>query len=161
VYGWPTGSRGNPQDAEDLTQETFVGLPLARRLLAGTFEGWLHRITTTSSRMVRRGSGSGSTPCRGHERLPGTGQPEQVYSDTTRPQVQAAPTRSPRVPRRRRPLRHRGTDYEEIAATLGIKLGTVRSRIHRGRVQLREALAHLAPRRPVAGQDAVAEGSAG
>jgi RNA polymerase sigma-70 factor, ECF subfamily len=28
-----------------------------------------------------------------------------------------------------------------------MKLGTVRSRIHRGRVQLREALAHRAPRR--------------
>jgi RNA polymerase sigma-70 factor (ECF subfamily) len=35
-----------------------------------------------------------------------------------------------------------GFSYEEIAATLGVKLGTVRSRIHRGRAQLRAALAH-------------------
>jgi RNA polymerase sigma-70 factor (ECF subfamily) len=42
-----------------------------------------------------------------------------------------------------------GFSYEEIAATLGVKLGTVRSRIHRGRAQLRSALEH---RRPSAGQ---------
>ena len=40
-----------------------------------------------------------------------------------------------------------GLSYEEVAATLGIKLGTVRSRIHRGRSQLRAALAHRAPTR--------------
>jgi carbon monoxide dehydrogenase subunit G len=38
-----------------------------------------------------------------------------------------------------------GFSYEEIAATLGVKLGTVRSRIHRGRAQLRAALEHRRP----------------
>ena len=40
-----------------------------------------------------------------------------------------------------------GLSYEEIAEIMDAKLGTVRSRIHRGRTQLRDALAHRAPGR--------------
>jgi RNA polymerase sigma-70 factor, ECF subfamily len=41
-------------------------------------------------------------------------------------------------------LRHvEGRSYEEIAATLDLPLGTVKTYIHRARHQLRDALAHL------------------
>ena len=42
-----------------------------------------------------------------------------------------------------------GLSYEEIAEIMDAKLGTVRSRIHRGRTMLRKALAH---REPAAGR---------
>ena len=51
-----------------------------------------------------------------------------------------------------------GFSYEEIAVTLGVKLGTVRSRIHRGRAQLRAALEH---RRPTSAETASARGTWG
>jgi RNA polymerase sigma-70 factor (ECF subfamily) len=38
-----------------------------------------------------------------------------------------------------------GLTYEEIADIVGAKLGTVRSRISRGRAMLRASLAHRAP----------------
>jgi RNA polymerase sigma-70 factor (ECF subfamily) len=86
------------------------------------------------------------------ERLPGNelssmGCPAQVYDDTHfDDDVQAALDALPPDFRAAVVLCDlEGLSYEEIAATLGIKIGTVRSRIHRGRTQLREALAHRNP----------------
>ncbi|GAA4740029.1 RNA polymerase sigma factor SigE [Modestobacter marinus] len=155
VYRLAYRLSGNQQDAEDLTQETFVRV---FRSLAdfspGTFEGWLHRITTNLFLdMVRRRQRIrfDALP-EDTERLPGSApSPEQVYADThLDPQIQAAlDALSPEFRVAVVLCDIEGLTYEEISATLGIKLGTVRSRIHRGRVQLREALAHLAPGRPV------------
>ncbi len=151
VYRLAYRLSGNPHDAEDLTQETFVRV---FRSLAnyqpGTFEGWLHRITTNLFLdMVRRRARIRFDALPDDaERLVGSApSPEQVYADTNLdPQIQAALDALPIDFRVAVVLCDiEGLTYEEIAATLGIKLGTVRSRIHRGRVQLREALAHLAP----------------
>jgi RNA polymerase sigma-70 factor (ECF subfamily) len=154
VYRLAYRLSGNAHDAEDLTQETFVRVFRSLATFSpGTFEGWLHRITTNLFLdMVRRRQRIrfDALP-EDTERLPGTApSPEQVYTDThLDPQVQAAlDALSPEFRVAVVLCDIEGLTYEEISATLGIKLGTVRSRIHRGRVQLREALAHLAPGAP-------------
>ncbi|MCW2636517.1 MAG: polymerase sigma-70 factor, subfamily [Blastococcus sp.] len=164
VYRLAYRLSGNPQDAEDLTQETFVRVFRSLATFApGTFEGWLHRITTNLFLdMVRRRQRIrfDALP-EDTERLPGAApSPEQVYADThLDPQIQAAlDALSPEFRVAVVLCDIEGLTYEEISATLGIKLGTVRSRIHRGRVQLRQALAHLAPGRVVVPDPLVVEG---
>ena len=156
VYRLAYRLTGNPHDAEDLTQDVFVRV---FRSLAdytpGTFEGWLHRITTNLFLdMVRRRARIrfDALP-EDTERLPGTSpSPEQVYDERHfDDDVQRALDALPPDFRAAVVLCDiEGLSYEEIAATLGIKLGTVRSRIHRGRVQLRAALEHRAPGRRAA-----------
>jgi RNA polymerase sigma factor (sigma-70 family) len=152
VYRLAYRLSGNQQDAEDLTQETFVRV---FRSLAeytpGTFEGWLHRITTNLFLDLarRRQRIRFDALPEDTERLAGRERsPEQVYTDLhLDPDVQSALDALPPDFRAAVVLCDiEGLSYEEIAATLGIKLGTVRSRIHRGRLQLREALRHRAPR---------------
>ena len=152
VYRLAYRLAGNQQDAEDLTQETFVRV---FRSLAdytpGTFEGWLHRITTNLFLdLVRRRQRIRFDALPDDaERLPGRERsPEQVFSDRhLDSDVQTALDELPPDFRAAVVLCDiEGLSYEEIAATLGIKLGTVRSRIHRGRLLLRDALAHRAPR---------------
>jgi RNA polymerase sigma-70 factor (ECF subfamily) len=151
VYRLAYRLTGNQHDAEDLTQEVFVRV--FRSLSSytpGTFEGWLHRITTNLFLdMVRRKARIRFDALPDDaERLPGKEPgPAQVYDDTHfDDDVQAALDALPPDFRAAVVLCDlEGLSYEEIAATLGIKIGTVRSRIHRGRTQLREALAHRAP----------------
>ena len=119
----------------------------------GTFEGWLHRITTNvfldkmrRKQRIRFDALPEDAAGRMASREPG---PAQTYDDTHfDDDVQRALDALPPDFRAAVVLCDiEGLSYEEIATTLGVKLGTVRSRIHRGRAQLREALAHRAPER--------------
>jgi RNA polymerase sigma factor (sigma-70 family) len=146
VYRLAYRLSGNPHDAEDLTQETFIRV--FRSLGSykpGTFEGWLHRITTNLFLdMVRRRSRLRMEGLpEDTDRLIGGGpSPEQVYAEThLDPDLQEA--LDDLAPEFRAAVvlcDVEGLSYEEIGATLGVKLGTVRSRIHRGRQALRVAL---------------------
>jgi RNA polymerase sigma factor (sigma-70 family) len=159
VYRLAYRLTGNPHDAEDLTQDVFVRV--FRSLSSytpGTFEGWLHRITTNlfldQVRRKQRIRFDGLADDAA-ERLPGREPgPAQVYDERHfDDDVQRALDALPPDFRAAVVLCDiEGLSYEEIAATLGIKLGTVRSRIHRGRVQLRAALEHRAPGRRAAAE---------
>src|SRR5437762_11192830 len=152
VYRLAYRLTGNQHDAEDLTQEVFVRV--FRSLSSytpGTFEGWLHRITTNlfldSARRKQRIRFEGLADEMAH-RLAGTEPtPAQAFDDShLDDDVQAALKALPPEYRAAVVLCDiEGFSYEEIAATLGVKLGTVRSRIHRGRAQLRSALEHRRP----------------
>lgn len=152
VYRLAYRLSGNQQDAEDLTQDTFIRV--FRSLASfqpGTFEGWMHRITTNLFLdMVRRRARIRFDQLADEaDRLPATGEgPEQAFdSSHMDAEIQSALDGLPPDFRAAVVLCDiEGLSYEEIASTLGVKLGTVRSRIHRGRVQLRDALAHRAPR---------------
>lgn len=152
VYRLSYRLTGNVHDAEDLTHDVFIRV--FRSLSSyqpGTFEGWLHRITTNlfldkmrRKQRIRFDLLSDDAAARLPSREIG---PEQHYTETHfDDDVQSAlDALTPDFRAAVVLCDIEGLSYEEIATTLGIKLGTVRSRIHRGRAQLREALAHRAP----------------
>jgi RNA polymerase sigma factor (sigma-70 family) len=154
VYRLAYRLTGNQHDAEDLTQEVFVRVFRSlSNYTPGTFEGWLHRITTNLFLdMVRRRQrirfeslgDDAADRLEGREPTPA----EAFDKRNLDADIQSALAALPPDYRAAVVLCDiEGLSYEEIAATLDVKLGTVRSRIHRGRAQLRAALDHRAPRR--------------
>jgi RNA polymerase sigma-70 factor, ECF subfamily len=147
VYRLAYRLSGNQQDAEDLTQETFIRVfRSVQNYQPGTFEGWLHHITTNLFLdMVRRRTRIRMEALpEDYDRVPADEpDPEQIYHDSRLgPDLQAALDSLPPEFRAAVVLCDiEGLSYEEIGATLGVKLGTVRSRIHRGRQALRDHLA--------------------
>ncbi|HET9827968.1 MAG TPA: RNA polymerase sigma factor SigE [Nocardioidaceae bacterium] len=152
VYRLAYRLTGNPHDAEDLTQEVFVRV--FRSLASytpGTFEGWLHRITTNLFLDQARRKAKirfDALADDADSRIPSRAvSPDtQVMNRLFEEDVESALAELPPDFRAAVVLCDiEGLSYEEISDVLGLKLGTVRSRIHRGRTMLRKALAHRAP----------------
>jgi len=152
VYRLAYRLTGNQHDAEDLTHDVFIRVFRSLGTYRpGTFEGWLHRITTNlfldrmrRKQRIRFDALSEDAAARLPSKTLG---PEQEYADNQfDDDVQRALDALPPEFRAAVVLCDiEGLTYEETAEALGIKLGTVRSRIHRGRSLLRESLAHRAP----------------
>ena len=146
VYRLAYRLSGNQQDAEDLTQDTFMRVFRSLKTYQpGTFEGWLHRITTNLFLdLVRRRSTIRMEELpEDYDRVEGTiAAPEVAYEmNNIDPALeQALDQLSPEFRVAVVLCDGMGMSYDEISRTLGLKLGTVRSRIHRARAQLRNHL---------------------
>jgi RNA polymerase sigma-70 factor (ECF subfamily) len=137
---------GNATDAEDVLQETFAG---AFRGLAG-FQGrssvktWLTRILVTQAAKWRRD--------RQRRSMPSSDEIEMSQADSAAASIgakidlQAALQLLSQEHREVLVLREfEGMSYDEIAEAIGLPRGTVESRLHRARAELKEKLKAYLP----------------
>ena len=153
---------GSRQDAEEVVQDTFLRAYRALRTFRGdsSLETWLHRITLNLARNKyqwnhRRGSGLNVslTASDGPDGESGTEIEQDVPDCRMEPDlvleqneigtnIMKALNRLPDNLRETMLLRHvNDMPYEQIAQRLDCKVGTVKSRLSRGREMLRDYLA--------------------
>ena len=149
---------GNRIDAEDVVQETFLRVyrnkHLYRRI--AKFSTWIYTIASNLAKTElrrRRRRKVFSVSQMGYDQkdydLPdGNLNPEQVVDggmkgDIIREEIEALPVKFREV------VVLRDIDefsYEEISEILKIPIGTVKSRVNRGRLRLQKRLQHLLER---------------
>ncbi|MBI2774238.1 MAG: sigma-70 family RNA polymerase sigma factor [Chloroflexi bacterium] len=153
-------------DAEDLVQDTYIrALRFRDQFTAGTnMKAWLFRIlTNTFINSYRRKAARPQTTeiddiaeTTLNSRMADTGgasapEPERELIDSiVDSQIQEALTELPERFRDVVLLDVEGFHYKEIAEMLGIPMGTVMSRLHRGRKFLQQRLFALAQERGIA-----------
>ena len=151
IYATLLGMLGSPQDAEDVTQETFITAfrKLDQFERRSSFYTWLYRIAFNAAIDLQRRKkraknqfvGSGNVDITQTADLNAESAVSVVIAKETVTQVQLALSRLDEERRNIIVLRDlQGVDYAEIASMLDIPIGTVRSRLHRARTELREIM---------------------
>lgn len=137
---------GNDDDAQDLVQEVLLrvrrGLESYR---PGSMEGWLSRIATNAfldhARRRRRRPVELLPEEPEHIATPARAADADFEAEVLSEDVHAALRELPPDYRAAVVLSDVvGLTYQEISEALSVPIGTVRSRLHRGRALLREAL---------------------
>jgi RNA polymerase sigma-70 factor (ECF subfamily) len=135
---------GNDEDAQDLVQEALLRVRRGlERYEPRSLEGWLARIVTNvflDEVRRRRRRPADALPDDPERVLPTSPAADEV-STSLSVEIQAALAALPeefRVPVVLCDVADQS--YEQIAETLGVPVGTVRSRLHRGRRMLRALL---------------------
>jgi RNA polymerase sigma-70 factor, ECF subfamily len=148
VYNVALRVLGNAEDARDATQDAFLAALRKLEQFRGeaAFTTWLHRITVNACYDVlrkQRRQPMLRLAQEGDERTPEPGPPAPDHSDETAGTIDAARAL------REIPDEYRiavvladvqDLPYEEIARVLDVPVGTVKSRVHRGRLALARAM---------------------
>jgi RNA polymerase sigma-70 factor (ECF subfamily) len=150
-YGLAWRLLGDPDQAADATQDAFIhAYDAIRSYRGGIFRSWLMRITANASydilrRAQRRPTSAMPDPDEGEAELAdiGAANPvEEAQKSELYRYLEAALRRLPDDQRIAVVLCDvYGMDYGEVASMTRSALGTVKSRIHRGRLRLRELMA--------------------
>ncbi len=150
-YGLAWRLLGDADQAADATQDAFVhAYDAIAKFRGGIFRSWMLRITANASydilrRAQRRPTTVLPDPEEGAAELPDVDAPNPVVEA-----ARAELYRHLDVALRLLPPDQRtavvlcdvyGMDYHEVADATSSALGTVKSRIHRGRLRLRELMA--------------------
>lgn len=151
LYNTMTHLTRSSEDARDVVQDAFVKafVKLDSFQRSSGFYTWLYRIafnTAMSQQRRRRPTQPvGARSDCGEEALdPAAGPGDRLEREELALQVRAALETLSDEHRTVLVLRDiDGCDYEAIAEMLGIPVGTVRSRLHRARLQLRDQLKHV------------------
>jgi RNA polymerase sigma-70 factor (ECF subfamily) len=135
---------GNDDDANDLAQEALLRVRKGlESYQPGSMEAWLSRIVTNVflDEVRRRKRRPVEALPEDPDRILPAAAAADVTTDRLSDEVQAALRNLPEDFRAAVVLADVvGLSYEEIGEALDVPVGTVRSRIHRGRRQLRAAL---------------------